>query len=706
MTERSHTTGRSQDNEDSMSTRSLGSPCQLPLFATVESAPTSKGKTSIGKSTILKSGTRKPKLSKTSARASTSNERDLGPYWTESTREISSRLWLPTGTDLLDSDSSSLNTWFSKTVAKSWFSVKLKTTPLSKRLPKIFSPSSMSFLADYMASENTKTKSKKIKKFNLQEKYDFIVTKALKKLSDPNLEKLLRKALKSAYQQVLAKSKDFDQGGNLEFFLHNSLEKDPQNKLEDAKDKTQEYFETCQDKALSSALKIAQDGSSDKTVEEVLEDSFKSKVIRKNKDGTFRKPDILRFPKDSYFTKCKKIRVYPKPRQCSKFEKYLAAERRAYNLTLEFLESIEGIAPCFEKLAKIVMGKLDTWLDDVPYEIKREAIRDAAAARKAAKLKSSKEGGFIKVSFKSRKDSKKSCYIPSDSITAEGIYPKITGKGLKYTEKLPENLKSSRLVRHFGCWYLCVPYAVERCSPWDSSGEIQARIVALDPGLRTFQTFFSEDSVGKLGDECMGRLYKEGRRLDMLMGQIDKVKNFRKAQIGKSRPRGEAKALRRKTRRLRILAAKTRRKIRNLTDEMHHKLARFLVDNFEIILLPTFETSDMVSRSTRKLNSKTARNMMTLAHYRFKMFLKHKAFEAGKIVIDVNEAYTSKTCSWTGEIVEKLGSKKVIKSLLTGLSMDRDVNGSRGIFLRAVGDILLKLLELNTSDGNVNQCSI
>ncbi len=76
--------------------------------------------------------------------------------------------------------------------------------------------------------------------------------------------------------------------------------------------------------------------------------------------------------------------------------------------------------------------------------------------------------------------------------------------------------------------------------------------------------------------------------------------------------------------------------------------------------------------------------MMSFAHYRFKQFLKHKAFETGKIVIDVCEAYTSKTVSWTGEIVS-VGSARTIKSK-DGRKMDRDVNGARGIFLRAVVD--------------------
>ena len=35
--------------------------------------------------------------------------------------------------------------------------------------------------------------------------------------------------------------------------------------------------------------------------------------------------------------------------------------------------------------------------------------------------------------------------------------------------------------------------------------------------------------------------------------------------------------------------------------------------------------------------------MLTFAHFRFKQFLKHKAAELGADVMDVNEAYTSKT---------------------------------------------------------------
>lgn len=93
----------------------------------------------------------------------------------------------------------------------------------------------------------------------------------------------------------------------------------------------------------------------------------------------------------------------------------------------------------------------------------------------------------------------------------------------------------------------------------------------------------------------------------------------------------------------------------------------------------------MSLKATRKLRAKTVRNLLSCSHYRFKQFLKHKAKENGKLVVDVCEAYTSKTVSWTGEI-RAIGGAKTIRSVLDGMVCDRDVNGARGIFLRALVD--------------------
>ena len=59
-------------------------------------------------------------------------------------------------------------------------------------------------------------------------------------------------------------------------------------------------------------------------------------------------------------------------------------------------------------------------------------------------------------------------------------------------------------------------------------------------------------------------------------------------------------------------ANRMRWKIRDLRDELHYKAARFLVDQFDLILIPTFETSQMVRREQRKLRSLFGRQLFGL----------------------------------------------------------------------------------------------
>ena len=192
-------------------------------------------------------------------------------------------------------------------------------------------------------------------------------------------------------------------------------------------------------------------------------------------------------------------------------------------------------------------------------------------------------------------------------------------------------------------------------------------MVALDPGVRSFLTWYCTDSVGKIGEGAFFRIQRLCERLDDLLSRA-------------------AKSPSRRRRNMRRAANRMRLRIENLVAELHRQAARFLVDNFDVILLPGFETSEMVERGRRRIGSKTVRNLLSLAHYRFKLFIRHKADEAGAIVLDVNEAYTTKTVSWTGEVLENLGGASVVVAQ-DGERMDRDYNGARGIYLCALGDI-------------------
>ncbi|NEO17875.1 MAG: transposase [Moorea sp. SIO4A1] len=357
--------------------------------------------------------------------------------------------------------------------------------------------------------------------------------------------------------------------------------------------------------------------------------------------------------------KSKKMRLFLNPEQRTLVRQWFGVSRYVFNKTIKILQV--GIVKANWKAIKTdILNDLPEWCKVVPYQIKSIAIKDACTAVREAKKKYKKTSQINRVRFRSRKNPIQSCYIPKSAVSVAGIYHTKLGK-ITYTEGLPDDICDCRLTSNNGNYYLVVPYKVTK-----NKTENQGRVVALDPGVRTFITFFSETSVGKIGDGDFSRIQRLCQHLDNLMSRISKSKG------------GQKRRMRKAARRMVI-------KIQNLINELHHKTARFLVDNFDVILLPTFETAQMSKKGNRRIRSKTVRNMLNFAHYRFKEFLKHKAQETGKIVVDVCEAYTSKTVSWTGELVN-IGGSKIIKSKVDGRTMDRDINGARGIFLRALGD--------------------
>ncbi|WAN69843.1 transposase [Moorena producens JHB] len=345
--------------------------------------------------------------------------------------------------------------------------------------------------------------------------------------------------------------------------------------------------------------------------------------------------------------KSKKIRIFLRADQRQIINQWLGVSRYVFNKTLEIIFDGEVKANWFA-IKTDILNSLPEWCKAVPYQIKSIAIKDACPAIREAKKKYHLTGQINRVSFRSRKNPVQSCYIPKSAVLAQGIYPKKLGE-LTFAETLAENICDCRLTSTNGYYYLVVPHKTTR-----NKTENQGRVVALDPGVRTFLTFFSENSVGKIGEGDFSRIQRLCSHLDRLISKISFSKGKQK-------------------RRMRKAARRITLKIKNLINELHHKAARFLVDYFDVILLPTFETSQMSKRGSRKIRSKTVRNLLSFAHYRFKEFLKYKALLTGKLVVDVCEAYTSQTVSWTGERV-LIGGSKIIKSKIDGQKMDRDIN--------------------------------
>ena len=91
----------------------------------------------------------------------------------------------------------------------------------------------------------------------------------------------------------------------------------------------------------------------------------------------------------------------------------------------------------------------------------------------------------------------------------------------------------------------------------------------------------------------------------------------------------------------------------------------------------------MVRKGDRKLRKSVVRSMQSYRFYEFSERLTEKCKEYGVLLIRSNESYTSKTNSFSGEIME-IGSKRWFT--YDGVRVNRDINGARNILLRAMRD--------------------
>jgi putative transposase len=335
--------------------------------------------------------------------------------------------------------------------------------------------------------------------------------------------------------------------------------------------------------------------------------------------------------------------------------------------------SLPGTKACLPEVRKIQEADHPTWAFECPQRIREHAFSDAVAAVKNAKVKSSKEG-FQLVHFRKKKDPTQRFGFDKQSLKEDFVFSPKYRASFYATEKVLADKEGTEIIKESGRFFLIIP----KTRPIQKPDSQRFSVASLDPGIRTFQTIFSPELEGKIGQQDFKEIYRLCIRMDKLTSKLSKARCKAKQNMKRA-------------------LSRIRWAIKDKVNELHHKTTYFLVTMYDVILLPTFETSQMVT----KLRSKSARAMLTFAHYRFKKFLKAKAEEYSCTVVETNEAYTSKTCSYCGTL-HNIGSKKVLKCTC-GITVDRDINGARGNFIKNFHLALLALTTLNKGV-TVNEC--
>lgn len=401
----------------------------------------------------------------------------------------------------------------------------------------------------------------------------------------------------------------------------------------------------------------------------------------------------------------RKVRLYPNKEQEIMFNKMFGCSRYAYNKALnirktEYQKKLDDIREGREPDKPISDGDLKKlvaneesypqghFMLEVHSHVRSEACRDFFKACKSTMALL--ENGRIKkfeMKYRSKNARSQSILIEHANYTKRGVfYPRSFDNGktpIKTYEPLPlpKDMKHDfRLVKtRTGRFYLCYSYDID--DPYGknendnqilllNSERNTLRVISLDPGNRKFLCGY--DSTGKVvlwGVHDQNKLIKMGRKYDKLQSIIsgNRLNNHKKSKL-----------------RARMLRLAER--IRNKVNELHCKAAKWLCDNYDVILLPDYPTQNMVRKhdGRRRINSTTARAMMTYSSYKFQQRLLQKVRTyKDKHVIMCKEDYTSQTCCRCGNRYKVSGSETYkCRNNQCNISIDRDINGAANIMIK------------------------
>ncbi len=134
-------------------------------------------------------------------------------------------------------------------------------------------------------------------------------------------------------------------------------------------------------------------------------------------------------------------------------------------------------------------------------------------------------------------------------------------------------------------------------------------------------------------------------------------------------------------------------RVRRRVDDLHNKVASWVVRNFRLVLLSEFRTNKMASppsRGHRVISSRSCRAMLTSSHHRSqRRLLDLSRLYFNVKVFLVNEAMTTKQCGECGK-VNDIGGAEVFTCTRCGLVASRDIYSAKRILQRALPHITSK----------------
>ncbi|HEY9153139.1 MAG TPA: transposase [Anaerolineales bacterium] len=354
--------------------------------------------------------------------------------------------------------------------------------------------------------------------------------------------------------------------------------------------------------------------------------------------------------------KAYKYRLYPTPPQRRLLEQTLETCRRFYNACLaERKTTYETEKRSIGKVEQLrgvkQLKRSNPYAANVHSHILQVVVQDLDQAFQAffRRVKAGEMPGYPRFKGKNRFDSF-GLKEYGNGFKLEGRRLKLSGIGrmrVRWHRPIEGKIKTLRIRRQAGKWYACFACEVNE-QPFPSTGQE----VGVDVGIYHLLATSDNDT------EENPQWYRNAQaELRILQRRVSRRK------LGGSNRRKAVLALQRQ-----------HAYISNHRRDFLNKIAYQIVVRYDRIALEDLQIRGMVR------NRHLSKSILDAGWGTLKQCLVNKAAEAGRQVVFVNPAYTSKTCSSCGETFPELSlSDRWIECPLCGLSLDRDVNAARNI---------------------------
>lgn len=363
-----------------------------------------------------------------------------------------------------------------------------------------------------------------------------------------------------------------------------------------------------------------------------------------------------------------KYRLYPSKAQEKNLLRVLDCARNLYNMALaerKYAYQLEGRKVTLadtEQLAKHYRATFP-YADQMHSQTAQSVVKQVDLAFKAffRRVKAGEKPGYPRFKGRNR--------FHSFAFKQFGVGAKLDGRRLKlfgigrvavrWHRPIEGDMKTVRIVHKAGQWYACFACEVPDKPPLPKTG----RCIGIDVGVSALIT----TSEGEKVDHP--QFYRDGqKKLRLLQRSLS-----RKKKGGKNR----RKAL--------LRVQRQHNHVKNQRSDFAHKLSYALVQTYDRIACEDLKIRNMVR------NHHLSKSILDAGWGIFKQLLTNKAVDAGRQVVFVDPAYTSKCCSNCGTLFQDFDLSTRWIECACGLSLDRDHNAAINILNRAGWDTSVQL---------------